>query len=346
MRIRIGIVGNGSETEFLPLYRLHPDAEAVAHCHLGPEAVLPEATAGIPKSYRRFEEMLADPGVDAVHISAAPESHAALALMALKAGKHVACASPMALSLEECRALSSAARGARRIYMLMEPAVYTREFLFVKRLLDQGELGRIHLLRGSLHAPAASAGRRERPLMTDATPAVAPLLGLTGSRARAVLCLGAPAAREGGPIAAQTALLRLQDSPIAAEFTRAFRGEGGIERECLAGFHVYGERAAFEWRQTSAARPILFRDGIAAAADIPDFSHLLPQPLRAYARVPNGRDGALPHLAHEFLRSVAEGRRSAIDESTAAHWTAVGLCAHASSLRDGIWIDVPQYDAD
>jgi hypothetical protein len=181
--------------------------------------------------------------------------------------------------------------------------------------------------------------------MPDAIPAVAPLLGLSGLRARAVHCLGAAGA-EGDPFAVQTAQLRFRDSSVAAEFTRAWQGEGGCEREGLSGFHVYGDRGAFEWRQTSRARPVLFRAGLAEAADVPDFAHLLPQPLRAFARAARGREGALPHLAHEFLRSVAEGRPSAIDEATAAHWTAIGICAHASALRDGARIDVPDFDVD
>jgi predicted dehydrogenase len=343
MRVRIGIAGDGSEAEFIPLYGHHPDSQLTAHCRLAGPAPGP-GEPGLPKTHSAFDDLLADPDVDAVHISASPEAHAGLALRALRAGKHVACSPPMAQSLEECRALVGAARVARRVYMLMEPSVYTREFLFVKRLLDQGELGSLRLLRGAQHTAPRPGDRRDRPPMLDATAAVAPLLGLSGLRARSVLCLGAGAA--GGPFAAQTALVRFRDSSVAAEFTRAWRGEGGCGREGSTGFSVYGDRGAFEWRQTARARPILFRAGWAEAADVPDFAHLLPQPLRAYARAARGREGALPHLVHEFLRSVAEGRRSALDEDIAAHWTGIGLCAHASALKDGARIDVPDFDAD
>ena len=42
-----------------------------------------------------------------------------------------------------------------------------------------------------------------------------------------------------------------------------------------------------------------------------------------------------PHLAHEFLRSIVEGRPALVDEETAANWTCVGICAHQSAMKGG-----------
>ncbi len=56
-----------------------------------------------------------------------------------------------------------------------------------------------------------------------------------------------------------------------------------------------------------------------------------------------GHGGSHPHLVHEFVRSIVEKRPSAIDAVTAAQWTAAGICAHESALRDGEAVVIPSF---
>jgi len=56
-----------------------------------------------------------------------------------------------------------------------------------------------------------------------------------------------------------------------------------------------------------------------------------------------GHGGSHPPLAHEFVRSNVEERPAAIDAVTAAHWTAAGLCAHASAEREGEPVAIPDF---
>src|SRR5262249_49168107 len=79
-------------------------------------------------------------------------------LAALQAGKHVACTVPMATTIGECEALVEAQRASGKSYMMMETVVYSREFLFVKQLYDQGVLGRIQFLPGA-HLPEIARPR-------------------------------------------------------------------------------------------------------------------------------------------------------------------------------------------
>lgn len=60
-------------------------------------------------------------------------------------------------------------------------------------------------------------------------------------------------------------------------------------------------------------------------------------------RVGAGHGGSHPFLVHEFVGSIAEGRRPLIDAQTAARWTAPGICAHQSALAGGIEVSVPDY---
>src|SRR5262245_62351778 len=79
--------------------------------------------------YTSFEELIKDPKVDVVHINSPIHLHAPQSIAALKAGKHVACTVPAATSVEECRQIVDAANASRKNYMMMETAIYTREFL-------------------------------------------------------------------------------------------------------------------------------------------------------------------------------------------------------------------------
>jgi hypothetical protein len=57
-----------------------------------------------------------------------------------------------------------------------------------------------------------------------------------------------------------------------------------------------------------------------------------------------GHGGSHPWLVHEFLSAIVEDRPARIDARTAAAWTAPGICAHDSALRDGARIVVPTFD--
>lgn len=364
-RVRVGIVGLGFGAEFIPIYQRHPDAELAAVCQRNTQNLSAMGQAfGIQKMFARFEDMIADPTIDAIHINTPIPDHAGMTLAALKAGKHVACTVPMATTIEDCKAIVKEARRVRKNYMMMETAVYTREFLFVKRLADHGELGKIQFLRGAHQQEMAGwPGYWEGlPPMHYATHAVSPLLALAGKPAEFVICLGSGrisdklAAKYGSPFAVETSLVRLKDSPLAAEITRSLFETA---REYVESFDVYGDKLAFEWQQTEHEKPVLFRGENAERVDVPDFAHLLPEGIRKYTMLGvydeknnhlsfkqgSGHGGSHPHLAHEFIRSIVENRKAAIDEAISANWTSVGLCAHQSAMQGGARVDLPDYEA-
>src|SRR3546814_8367113 len=104
---------------------------------------------GIEKRYTDYGELLKDPDIDAVHINTPIPDHAAQALKALRAGKHVACTVPMATSVEDCQKIVEAVKETGLTYMMMETVVYAREFLFMKELYDNGELGKLQFIKRS-----------------------------------------------------------------------------------------------------------------------------------------------------------------------------------------------------
>ena len=135
--VNIAIVGLGFGKEFIPIYQRHPNTTMYAICQRTPEKLNEVGDQyRIAKRYDSFEELIRDPEVDAVHINSPIHLHASQSIAALKAGKHVACTVPAATSIEDCREIVKAANSAQKNYMMMETAIYTREFLFVRELRE------------------------------------------------------------------------------------------------------------------------------------------------------------------------------------------------------------------
>ncbi|MDB2497497.1 Gfo/Idh/MocA family oxidoreductase, partial [Verrucomicrobiales bacterium] len=180
---RVAIIGLGFGAEFIPIYQRHPDADIVAICQRNPESLKEVGDKFcIKKQFTDYDELLADPDIDAVHINTPIPDHAEHTLKAMKAGKHVACTVPMATSEEDCKAIVELSVETGLHYMMMETVVYAREFLYMKELYDTGELGKLQFLKASHQQdmdgwPGYWPGL---PPMHYATHCVGPVLGRSG----------------------------------------------------------------------------------------------------------------------------------------------------------------------
>ena len=326
---------------------------------------------GVKTRYASYEEMLRDPNVDAVHINSPIADHAPQAIAALKAGKHVASTVPAATTIDECRQLVEEQRRSGRVYMMMETVVYSREYLFVKELYDKGELGRIQFLRGSHQQDMEGwPGYWEGfPPMHYATHCVSPCLALLGKHAAHVVCHGsgrideALIAKYGSPFAIETATFALGDSDVVAEVTRSLFNTARQYRES---FDAYGSKQSFEWQQVENEQPVIHTKSTAAKSlseaeipqrvRVPDYAHLLPEPIRGFTQPGaiqdaehlsflqgGGHGGSHPHLAHNFLMACLGERPAMPDVETSVNWTMVGICAHQSALEGGKKIEIPKF---
>lgn len=367
MTVRIALVGLGFGAEFIPIYQNHPDAELVAVCQRNPEALERIADEfGVPVRYTSYEELLADDGIDAVHINTPIPLHAEQSIAALTAGKHVACTVPMATSIRDCQRIVEASESSGRKYMMMETVVYSREFLYVKQLLEDGTLGRIQFMRGAHHQEMAGwPGYWEGlPPMHYSTHAVSPVLSLADRLAESVVCHGSGeissdlSSKYGSPFAVESALVSLRDSDVSVEVARSLFETA---REYVESFTVFGSRATFEWEQTQSSGHVLHIGEQPHRIEVPDFAHHLPDSIARFTmsgvydseenQHPSfvqgaGHGGSHPHLAHEFVRSIVEDRAPAIDAVTAANWTSVGICAHESAMAGGARVAIPNFEEE
>lgn len=121
--LRIGVVGAGQNTRLrhLPGLRAIPGVEIVAVANRTPQSSERVAKEwGIPKTYGRWEDLVADPQLDAVVIGTWPNLHCEVTCSALEAGKHVLCEARMARTLEEARRMLAVSRQyPQRVAMLV-----------------------------------------------------------------------------------------------------------------------------------------------------------------------------------------------------------------------------------
>lgn len=365
------VVGAGFGRDFLHLYRLHPEVTAVGLVE--PNAAVRREIAdsfGVEADYADLDAALAGGRWDLVHILSPVRFHVDQTLTVLASGRSCASAVPMATTLDDIARVTEAAESGRGVYMMMETALYQREYLHALHLRDTGALGRLTYLSGAHMQdldgfPPYWMGY---PPMQYATHVIAPLLGLAEARAEAVMCLGSgellPAHRGPSPFPVESALFRLS-IPVAAQVTVSFFENA---RAYTEGFNVYGDRGALEWPSreedavvTYAAGPA---DGTRRGRPIdrievhpPDRADHLPTALRPHTRPgmyspPGGRPavkvhawhgGSHPHLVHEFVSAAVENRPSAVGHARAASITAPGIVAHESALQGGRMLDIPAY---
>src|SRR3982750_4661338 len=103
-RVKVGIIGSGFEADIhAASFQIMPeDAEVVAVASPTPGHAEELARRyGIPRAYIDYREMLRDPAIEMVTITAPNHLHARMTLDIAQAGKHVVCEKPLCLTLAD-----------------------------------------------------------------------------------------------------------------------------------------------------------------------------------------------------------------------------------------------------
>jgi predicted dehydrogenase len=101
------------------------------------------AELGIPTAYGLYEALLADPEVDAVYVPLPNHLHADWSIAAIRAGKHVLCEKPLAMTAADAQRMVDAARAGG--VHLMEAFMYRLHpsWVAVRDLVASGRIGRL-----------------------------------------------------------------------------------------------------------------------------------------------------------------------------------------------------------
>jgi len=148
--VRWGIIGLGriADTEIAPAITVSPQGElrAVVSRDQGRAEVF-AGRHGAARALTSFDELLADPEVDAVYIATPNALHAEQVVTAAKAGKHVMCDKPLALSAEDAnRAVAACAEAAVKLGITFQTRFHDNYGRF-RELVQDGSLGDIRVVQ-------------------------------------------------------------------------------------------------------------------------------------------------------------------------------------------------------
>ncbi len=159
--LRIGILG---AARIAPMALIKPAQRNLEAAVVGVAARDPRRAAsfaakhGIERVYTGYDELLADPAIEAVYNPLPNSHHARWTIRALEAGKHVLCEKPFSATVAEAEAMAAAATRTGRV--LMEAFHYRYHPLFarMRAIIAAGEIGTVQRFEVTFCIPLLRAG--------------------------------------------------------------------------------------------------------------------------------------------------------------------------------------------
>jgi predicted dehydrogenase len=141
-KLRVGVLGCGGFAKaFVPLFQHHPLVEKVVACDIVPERRNEYAEKFGIETMDSYDAMLKS-DVNAIAIFTERHSHGPFAIKALKAGKHVYSAVPMASTVEECQEMVELVKATGLTYMIGETCYYWPCAMYARDMYRKGEFGK------------------------------------------------------------------------------------------------------------------------------------------------------------------------------------------------------------
>ena len=148
--LRVGLIGAGANTRLrhIPGLRAQPNVEIAAVCNRRPASTAAAAREfDIPRTFEHWEDLVADPDIDAIVIGTWPYLHCPITLAALEAGKHVLTEARMSMNAKEAHQMLAAARKHPKLVTQIVPSPYgLKGHVVMKELIDRGYLGELRVV--------------------------------------------------------------------------------------------------------------------------------------------------------------------------------------------------------
>lgn len=147
--VRVGIIGCGkiAQVRHIPEYLANPAACIEGYYDLDLKRAKELACQYGGKAYSSVEDLLKDPDIDAVSICVANTAHCDLTVQALRAGKHVLCEKPMAVTLDECEKMVAEADASGKKLMIGQNQRLAPAHIKAKALIKKGIIGDVLTFR-------------------------------------------------------------------------------------------------------------------------------------------------------------------------------------------------------
>ena len=195
-KLKLGVVGLGRAFSLmLPTLTADPRIEIVAGADPRPEARSKFRIDFGAQVFDSVEKLCADAWVQVVYIATPHQLHASNAIAAASCRKHILVEKPMALTLDECRAMIAAARDAGVQLVVGHSHSFDAPVLQAKKIIASGALGRVRMISALNYTDFLYRPRRPEELDTQrgggvlfnqAVHQVDVVRALTGSRVKSV----------------------------------------------------------------------------------------------------------------------------------------------------------------
>ncbi len=238
-KLNIAVIGCGEfARNFVPLFQAHPNVERVRVCDKIASRAEEYAKKFSVDVLPSFEAALSDTDVNAVAIFTQRHLHGPMVVSALRAGKHVYSAVPMASTPEECGEIIEAVKETHKIYMMGETCIYYPCAMYCKREYERGTFGKFvygesqyfhdlsHFPRDYQEDTYASASL---PPFFYPTHSTAMLLWATGAHATRVTAFGYVDTEENTPFDKEK---NAYHNAFSDEFSLMQLSNGGVARVC------------------------------------------------------------------------------------------------------------------
>ena len=149
-KVRVGVIGTSWWTEmmYLPSLKSHLEAELVAICGRDRERARDLAKVNsIPQVFSDYRRLIGDAQLDAVVVATPDDLHFPMTMVALEAGLHVLCEKPIANNVDDARRMQEGAKAAGVKNMVLFTWRWQPHWQHLKRLIDEGYIGRCHQAR-------------------------------------------------------------------------------------------------------------------------------------------------------------------------------------------------------
>lgn len=148
--VQVGIIGSQFQADIhAASLRMIPDAAdpvAIASPTPGHASAL-ASRYSISRVFTDYRDMLNEPDIEMVTITAPNRLHRQMTLDIARAGKHVVCEKPMAMTVEECEEMIDVCRRTGVLLLYAEELFFTPKYVKAKEMADQGAFGRVHLVK-------------------------------------------------------------------------------------------------------------------------------------------------------------------------------------------------------
>lgn len=366
-KIRMGIIGGRFGLGFQ--FHKHPNCivEAVSDLRTDRKEALMKGYE-CTKSYNSLEILLKDPKVDAVFIATGAPDHARHVIESLNAGKHVLCAVPAAMTLDECNEILNKVKSTGLTYMMAETSIWRQSMISAKKFYQEGAFGNLMSYSAQYNHPGLETlywedgkktWRHGLPPMLYPTHCTSFVVGLTQERLTEVTCIGwgddDPILKDNlynNPFWNESAFFKTSNG---ISFPVEVNWKGALRQSERAEWH--GDKMSLILSHGAMSNSVIVKAGDKIAKDDGGFdvaknkveefvapewwkTDMLPESLRYNT----GHGGSHAFITHEFIDSLIHNRKPEVDIHQAIAFTAPGIVAHQSALKEGELLKIPSFD--